>query len=148
MRVVLAVIAGYAAMFIGVFSMLTLAYALLKADGAFKAGSFEVSTAWLMISFVVGFVAAVVGGLVAGRIAPVKAPKILAGVVLVLGLVMGMVTINSDQWKAPPVPRIGEVSNADAMNNAKQPALTLFLNPILGAVGVMVGASLAGSRRA
>ena len=147
MRVVLAVIAGYAALFIGVFSMLNLAYRLLQAEGAFKADRYEVSTVWLIISFVVGFIAATVGGLVAARIGSgPKAAKILAGIVLTLGLVMGVMTINSEEWKAPPVPRIGEVSVADAMSNARQPALTLFLNPVLGAFAVMVGAKLAGSR--
>ena len=38
--------------------------------------------------------------------------------------------------------REGEVSNTEAMQNAKQPAALLVLNPIIGAFGVVAGSRL------
>jgi uncharacterized membrane protein YeaQ/YmgE (transglycosylase-associated protein family) len=124
-----------------VFATFTAAYAFLGQEGAFRPGSYQVSGTWILLSCVLGFVAAAVGGLVCNEIAPGnRAPAALGLVVLVLGLLLAipMVIASGD-----PVPeRQGVVGNLEAMNSAREPAWIALLNPVLGAVGVLVGSRL------
>ena len=146
LRVIGAVILGYIVMATFVMATFSLAYLAMGADSAFQPGSYEVSTAWLAISIALGAVAALLGGMVCVRVGRgMRAPQVLAGLVLVLGMLLALPTL-----KASPVaePRAGAVSNMEAMQRAKQPAWISLLNPLIGAAGVMAGASLrAGAGR-
>ncbi len=50
LRVVIAVIVGYAVMAFLVFATFSLLYLMLGADGAFRPGTFEPSTTWVVLS--------------------------------------------------------------------------------------------------
>jgi hypothetical protein len=144
LRAVLSVIAGYAVMAILVFSTFSLAYLLMGADGAFRPGSYDVTPLWLVVSFVLSFIAAVVGGWVCMHIArSSKAPQALAAVVFILGLLVALSIVMSSDDARPKV-REGNVGNLAAMQNARQPAWVAFLNALIGASGIQVGARLKG----
>ncbi len=135
------VIVGYIVMFILVFVLFSLAYMALGANGAFKPGTYDVSTLWLAISVVVGLVAAIVGGFICSLIAPnSKAPLALVVLVLVLGLLTAIPVLMSNDPR--PNIRDASVGNLEAMMNARQPAWIALLNPLIGAVGVMLGSRM------
>jgi hypothetical protein len=60
--------------------------------------------------------------------------------VLVVGLGLAVLTPPAPDGEAPL--RLGELSNLEAMQNARQPAWLMYLNPVLGAVFVLVGARM------
>jgi hypothetical protein len=93
---------------------------------------------------VLGFVAAMIGGRVCSTIGrTAKASRALAGVVLVLGLLLAIPNVTASRPASQPV-RTGDVGNMDAMQKAQQPAWVALLNPVIGAVGVLVGGRLRG----
>lgn len=146
LRVIAAVILGYIVMAVFVMATFWLAYLAMGADGAFQAGSFEASTRWLAARIALGAVAAVLGGLVCAKVGRgMRAPQVLAGVVLVLGMLLALLALRA----SPTVePRAGAVGNMEAMHKARQPTWIWLLNPLIGAAGVMAGASLrAGAGR-
>jgi len=144
LRIAGAIVLSYVVMFALVFVTFTLAYLAMGADGAFKPGTYEVSVLWLTASIVLGLVAAVAGGYVCavvGRSA--KAPLALAVVVLVIGF--GLAFANSDA-PDPDTPQVrdGAVGNFEAMQSARQPTWLTMVNPVIGAIGVLIGGRLRG----
>jgi hypothetical protein len=140
LRAIAAVIVGYLTLFAIVFVGLTVAYLAMGSEKAFKPGSFDASTLWLITMLVVGLVAAVVGGLVCASIS--RAPGAVVGLamlVVVLGLAMAVPVLADDSEAAP---RTGEVAMFDAMSQAKQPGWVALINPFIGVVGVVLGARL------
>ncbi|HEY0971582.1 MAG TPA: hypothetical protein VGE02_11500 [Gemmatimonadales bacterium] len=141
-----AVVLGYLVMAILVFALFTSAYAVLGAEGAFMPGSYDVSAAWILVSVVVGIVAALAGGWVARRIArDVRGPRALAVLVLVLGL--GMAALSLGGSRPDPGPREGAPTNSEAMQQARTPTWMMLLNPLIGALGVLVGGGALGPSR-
>jgi hypothetical protein len=139
LRAIVAVVVGYVVMFALVFASLTAAYLGMGADRAFKSGSYEVSGLWMVVSFVLSFLAAVGGGFVCGWIARRRTPvMVLAGLVLVLGLAMTAVGALAPT-EGRPTTRSGDVSNMDAMKDARTPTWICLLNPLIGAAGVLLG---------
>lgn len=109
-------------------------------DNAYQPNSYDVSTLWLIVSFILGLIGAIVGGFVSTLIGKdTSTPKILAGVVLVLGLMLAVSVAMSEKSNEA---RSGEVSNMEAMQKAQQPVWVAFLNPFVGAIGVLVGGNL------
>lgn len=142
LRAIGGVIAGYVVMFVFVFATFTVAYLIMGTEGAFKEGSYEVSPLWLGTSAVLGVIAAIAGGLVCAMIAGGgKAPMVLAGVVLVLGVAMALPVVMAPDDETPAV-RTGDVGNLEAMSKATQPAWLVLANPVIGAIGVMIGAGM------
>ena len=70
-----------------------------------------------------------------------KAPLVLAAVVLVLGLALAFASPALRTADTHEV-RTGNVSNTEAMSKARHPAWVIFLGPVIGAVGVMIGGKL------
>jgi len=141
-RMIAGVLVGYITMFALVFATFSLAYLMLGSEGSFKPDSFEVTGTWLVVSIILSLIAAVGGGLVAGWIS--RDPRTLvylAGLVIVLGIGMAIPETMHDD-RNDPVFRSSELSNRDAMMQAQQPLWLTFLNPFLGAMGVMVGGGL------
>lgn len=137
-RSILAVIAGYLAMAVGLFLMFTTAYLLMGAGGAFQAGNYQVSMLWIVLSFVVSLAAALVAGYVCAMIArSMGAPKFLAGLVLVLGLLQaGWLVVHPNP---DPGARTGDVPNFEAMTKAQTPLWVTIIMSVIGAGGVMIG---------
>jgi hypothetical protein len=124
-----------------VFGLFSLAFLLLGPDGAFQAGSYEVSTTWLGVWAVVTVVAAFVGGWACRAVArSQRAGAWLAGLVVALGVASAAM----EGAKPEPGPRPAAVDNTAAMMNAKQPAWVAWVTPVLGAAGVLLGARRKG----
>lgn len=144
-RSILAVVLGYVVMFAFVFLTFSGAYLAMGADGAFQPGTYEASTQWLVVSFVLGFIGAMAGGCTAVWIARrMKAAHALAVVVLVLGFALaGAMAMAPTDTR--PTMRTGDVPNLEAMQNARQPMWVALLNPLVGAIGVLIGARMKGA---
>lgn len=136
LRVVIAVIVGYAVMAFLVFATFSLLYLMLGPDGAFRPGTFEPSTTWVVISFVLSFIAAVGGGWVCAAIArQSKAPKVFAAIVFVVGILLALSVLMAGEDTRPQV-REGNVGNIAAMQNARQPLWVAFMNAFIAAGGI------------
>jgi len=141
---VLGVVLGYVLMLVVVFGGLAIAYWGMDADGAFQAGTYDTSMAWNIVMLAVGIVAAIVGGLACRRLSRSKgATQALAIVVLVLGAAMAIPVFTGA--REDPGPREADVNMAEAMSQAQQPVWTAVANPIIGAVGVLIGGMIGGS---
>jgi hypothetical protein len=95
---------------------------------------------------IVGILAAIIGGWVCALIArSFGAAKVLALVVIVLGLALAIPTFIENP---PTEPRTADVSSSDAMMRAQTPQWIAVVNPVIGAIGVLIGASLRKPRAA
>jgi hypothetical protein len=146
LRSIVAVVLGYLVMFVLIFATFSAAYLAMGADKAFQPGSYETSGLWLVTSFALGSVAAVVAGFVCAAVARrgSRAPVALIVVVLVIGALSAVPVLLASEGE--PKERGGNVSNLEAMQNAKQPGWVALLNPIVGAAGVALGARLKRGR--
>jgi hypothetical protein len=139
---ILGVVVGYITMFVLIFITFTILYLILGADGAFEPDTYHASGTWLVMSFILGLLAAVLGGFVCVLIAKErKAALWLAGLVLVIGFAFAIPALGESD-DARNIIREGDISNTEAMQNAKQPPISLILNPIIGAIGVIIGSRL------
>lgn len=139
-----AVLLGYVTMFALVFVTFGAAYLVLGAAGSFQPGTYQVSGVWIALSIVLGLVAAVAGGRVCVAVArDYGTVKVLAGVVLVVGLTLALLQLGAS---VGPSVRPPDTGTMEAMQNARQPTWLLFVNPVIGALGVLYGGSLRRSR--
>ena len=145
-RIVGGVVAGYVAMFALLFIVFSAAYFALGANGAFQPGSWNPSGGWIALTIVLGFGAAIAGGYLCATIArDRRGPLGLVGLVIVLGVLSAFPAVTgADPAAAGPRPET--VAMFEAMSNAVQPVWVALLNPVLGAVGVLVGARIRGTR--
>ena len=142
-KIVGGVVLGYITMFVAVFLLFSAGYLLLGADGSYEAGSWDVSFAWVILSIVIGLAAAVAGGFVCASISDnPKATQGLVGLVVVLGLLMALPAVMGGSSEVATTIRPDTAGLFDAMMNARQPSWLALLNPLLGAVGIIVGARL------
>jgi uncharacterized membrane protein len=144
-RGIVGVVAGYVVMALLVFLTFSVAYLAMGASGAFKPGTFDPSLLWIVVSFFLAFLAALVGGYTCAVIARTKrAAQVLAGIVFVLGILVAIPALRSTDTR--PNTRVGDVPNIEAMQKARTPGWVALMNPLIGAVGVMVGAGLKQAR--
>ena len=128
---------GYIVMVLVIFCGLTAAWFALGSDGAFRPGVYDVSTTWVVISIIVGIIAALAGGRTARAVAKtITGPRILAGLVIVLGILSALPGLSMDPASAVRDPSLSMI---DAMAQARTPVWVLFLNPIIGAIGALIG---------
>ncbi len=147
-RVIGSVIVGYVVVFAVVFALMSLGYVVLGAEGSFQPGSWDISRIWIATSIVVGLLAAIAGGYVCAMIAKdPRGPLGLIALVVVLGIAFAIPVLTGG-GAAAAGPRPDAVPMMDAMANAVQPAWVALLNPLLGAVGVWLGARLHKPRSA
>ncbi len=141
LKKILGVVAGYLVMAVFVFVTFGITFMILGTEGSFQSGSYEVSGAWIVASIVLSFIAAILGGLTCYAIGKSFAASIvLAGIVLIFGILMAIPTLADVDEEA--LVRGGDVAMMDAMQAAHQPAWLAFLNPLIGAAGVVIGARL------
>jgi hypothetical protein len=142
LRSVLGVIVGYIVMFILQVAAFMTIYTIVGADWSFKPASYQASTRWTVMQFVVVFVTASIAGLICAVIAKGgKAPLALAAVVLVLGFLLAASATALRPADTHEV-RTGSVPNMEAMSKARHPTWVMFLGPFIGAVGVVIGGKL------
>jgi hypothetical protein len=141
LKSILAVVAGYAVMFIFYFAVFTGVYLALGAERAFKLDSYEVSTLWLALSVVITLGGAVAGGFVCAAISKSARPcQVLAFIVFLAGILLCLPVLMRDD-ESPHV-RAGEVPNMEAMQLAVTPNWMHLLSPVIGAAGVLLGARM------
>lgn len=138
-RVIGSVVAGYVAMFVTVFLLFTAAWFALGADGAFMPATFQTTALWIALSVFISLAAAVDGGYVAAVVSKSDARALwgLVGLVVVLGLLFALPVLN--QADTPAAARGATVTMAEAMQQARQPVWIALANPVIGAVGAIVG---------
>jgi hypothetical protein len=116
-------------------------YGLMGTEWSFKPGSYQASTRWTAMQFVIIIVTSIIAGLICAAIAKGgRAPLALAAVVLVLGL--GAAILKTTMRPDTHEVRIGSVSQQDARDKARHPMWVVFLGPVIGAVGVVFGGKL------
>jgi len=146
-RIIAAVVIGYLVMAIAIMVIFAAAYPILGVDRLFAPGTYDAARGWIVLSFAVGLLAAMAGGWVCARIVPRKAaPLSLAGIVLVLGALLAIPALGSGD-PARGGPRPPAVTMSDAMAHARQPVWVALANPLVGAAGVLLGASYFRLRR-
>ena len=145
-KIVGGVVVGYLTMMVSLFALFGIGWMVFGAGGSFKPNSWDPSFIWILITIAIGFVAAIAGGYVCLTLADdTRAIFWLLAVVLVLGFTMAIMALFEG---TPPAGfRPSEMSMMEAMRNAQQPTWLAFLNPILGVIGVMVGARVRGGVR-
>ena len=140
LRTILAAVAAYLFIAIGLTILMAGAWAVLGVDGAFQPGSYEVSATWIFATIVLSVAAAVAGGFVCKAIGRTDlSVNILIGIILVIGVISALYQMGVEP---PDSTRPDSVPMFEAMANGIQPAWLSWLNPILGAVGVWFGGRL------
>ena len=142
-----AAVLGWVTMAAGVFALMFVMWMVMGADGAFQPGTWEVSWGWSLGSIAVGLLAAIAGGLVCAKIADGPwGVRILVAIVVVLGVLvaLGEMEMTGLESAADAVagPRPDEVGMFEAMSAGQQPIWLTWLNPVLGAVGSILGARM------
>jgi hypothetical protein len=141
-RSIIAVIVGYIVMFILQVAVFMTIYTMVGPNWSFKPASYQASTRWTVTQFAVVLVTAAVAGLICAVIARGgKAPLALAAVVLVLGLALAAAHTAMQPRDTHEV-RTGSVPNMEAMTKARNATWVMFLAPLIGAVGVLIGGKL------
>jgi uncharacterized membrane protein YeaQ/YmgE (transglycosylase-associated protein family) len=138
-RKILGAIAGYLVFSICLFLLFSALYLAMGPDRAFLPAKYDPTMLWTVGAFILGFIAAVIGGFVAALIGRSGAAKIMAGIVLLIGAIVVVMIIKENK---PDEVRTGDVPNMEAMMKAREPLWVAVVNPILGAIGVLVGGSL------
>ena len=140
LKSILGVIVGYIVMAIFAFAIFTCAYLGLGVDRVFEAGSYAVSTIWMVILVAVGLIGGILGGLTCAAISKSKgACMAFAVIVLVLGLVGAIVTKMKEH---PDTSRSGDITMFEAMGKAQTPPWLCFVNPFVVVGGVLLGARM------
>lgn len=132
---------GWIVMFGCVVILMAGFWMMMGADGAFQAGSWEVSGAWNLGSIVISLIAAVAGGVVCAKVsADKRGVWMLVALVVILGVASALP--DASMADAPTGVRPPDIAMTEAMMTAQQPAWIAWLNPVLGAVGALFGARL------
>lgn len=138
LRGIVGVIAGYIVMAIFITIVFLGLFLVLGVERVFQPDSYEVSILWLAITAVIGVCSGILGGYVCAAISrSMKACQVFALIVLVLGLVLCLPKMRED-----PHVRAGDVPTLQVMHLAQVPPWMHVLTPILGAVGIFLGARM------
>jgi hypothetical protein len=145
LRSIAGVIAGYLALAVALFIAFTVMYMIMGTEGAYKPGSWEVSTAWLVGALVIGFAVAVLGGFVCKLVSGRRRGAVIAMAVVIgaLGVLDLLMRMNAEP---PTEPRPAEVSTMDAAANARQPLWFSAVNLVVGITGTLIGGGVLGTR--
>lgn len=140
LRAFLGLIVGYFVMAIFIAVVFMGAFLALGVERVFQQDSYEVSTPWLAISTGISLCGAILGGYVCAAIGrSMRACQALAAIVVILGLLLCLPAMKRS---GGPNVRAGEVPNLQAMQLGVAPVWVHLLTPVLGAVGVLLGARL------
>jgi len=144
LRNILAVIVGYIAMAILVGGGLAVAYLILGTEGAYKPGSYEVTGTWIAAMITVGIVAALAGGITCAKLSSHSKGAVMGLMAVVVALSVVDFAMRSARPELSPEEQIrtGEVAMSEAPARAVSPIWFSVANPIIGVVGIMLGATL------
>ena len=140
LRAFLGLVVGYFVMAIFIAVVFMGVFLALGVERVFQPDSYELSTLWLAISTGLSLCGAILGGYVCAAIGrSMRACEALAVIVVILGLLLCLPAMKRS---GGPNVRAGEVSNFQAMQLGVAPVWVHLLTPVLGAVGVLLGARL------
>jgi len=138
LKSIVGVVVGYIVMFIFASVVFAGAYFGLGVDRVFEPDSYTVSTLWIVLMIAIAFVGGLLGGLTCAAISKsYTACVVFAVLVFAAGVLVALPTVMKEH---PSVVRAGDVSSWQAMQLAQPPAWLCFLNPALGAVGILLAA--------
>ena len=139
LRSIVGVIVGYAVISIFFLVTFTGVYFTLGVERIFQPDSYQVSTLWLILSAIISIFGSMLGGYVCAAVSKSERTcQVFAGIVLVILIVFCLPKMRDEG----PHVRAGEVSNMDAMRLTHMPVWMHLLNPVLGAMGVLLGARM------
>ena len=139
LRSIVGVIVGYFVLSVFFFAIFTGLYLALGVERIFQPDSYEVSTLWLVLSAAISLCGSILAGYVCAAISKSKRTcQVFAGIILII-LILFCIPKMRDRT---PHVRAGEVPNLDAMRLTQMPIWMHLLNPVLGAVGVLLGARM------
>lgn len=136
---ILGVIVGYAALSLFFLAVFACVYFALGVERIFQTDSYEVSVLWLALSAGIGLGGGILGGYVCAAISRSKRTcELFAAIVLII-----LVAFCIPKMRDPnPHWRAGDVEFGDAMRLTQMPLWMHVLNPVLGAIGVLLGARM------
>ena len=141
LRAVMGVVVGYIVMAIVIAVVYIGVFLALGVERAYQPDSYEVSTLWLVITAVISLGGAILGGYVCAAIGKSgRACRALAVVVVILGLLLCLPAMK--RGSSGPNVRAGEIPDLQAMRLGVTPMWAHLLTPVLGAVGVLLGARM------
>jgi len=141
-RSIIAVVASYLTMFVLGFIAFAGAFLILGSEVVFKPGTFEASTPWIGIAFVINIVEALIGGFLCALIAKGgRAPLVLAIVAVALALAVAVADLNKGKTNAGLV-RAHNMPSMEVIQKAYWPGWVPFTFPLTSAIGILIGAKL------
>tara|TARA_Y100001933_G_C18814941_1_gene486665 strand:+ start:108 stop:581 length:474 start_codon:yes stop_codon:yes gene_type:complete len=145
LRSIAGVIVGYIALAVALFVAFSLMYMILGTDGAYKPGSWEVSTTWSIGALIIGFFVALLGGFVCKLVSGRRRGAVVAMAVLIA--VLGTLEFVMQMNREPPAePRPEQVATMDAAAKSSTPLWVAGTNVLIGTVGVLIGGNVVRSR--
>lgn len=139
-----AAVLGWIVMAVVVFAGHALAWVGMGVDRSFQPDSWSPSALWLAVSIVISLGAAVLGGVVCAKTAPDRRGVwSLAGLVFVLGVLVALLP----EASVAEGPRPAAVAMMEALNNAQSPRWMVWLNPLIGVAGALVGGGMVHRKR-
>jgi len=137
---ILSVIVGYIVMVAFIMGSFWVLYAILGAEQSYLPETYDASKRWIVATFILGLIAAIIAGFVCKLISRSGGTiKVFAGIVLVLGVIFGVMVMMKERHNKV---RSADVSFSEAMEVSQAPVWVGFVNPIIGAIGVLIGGSL------
>jgi hypothetical protein len=151
MRAIVAVVAGWLTMVIVVMVLFVLGPLLLGLERVFEPGLYRATPLWIACGVAIGLLASALGGWVAARLGRGRGPVLALAVLVVVGTLASELTrkpLADPLAVRPPGQTAGEALRLSRKHSA-EPLVTRVTNPIVGLLGLWIGASLAlrGARR-
>jgi hypothetical protein len=132
-----AVVLGYLTMFAIVFITLTVSFLALGVDRVFLPGTYAVTPLWLEVMTVFSILSAIAGGRVCAVIGKKKGA--VTGLLIVVLILGSLNVIPAVMANGTPATRSGDVPNAQAMMNAREPVWFALVLVVIGVGGVWAG---------
>lgn len=141
LRSIFGIIVGYVVLTLFFFVVFNAVFFGLGVDFIFRPNSYEVTPLWWACTAAISLVGSMLAGLVCALISKSKRTcQVFAGIILVV-LILFCIPKIRDRTAHE---RTGDVSVMSAMQLTQMPIWMHLLNPILGAVGVLIGARARG----
>src|SRR5437868_2277777 len=142
LKSILAIIVSYVVGNLVFFGIVTGCFFLFGVERVFLPDSYEVSSAWLAVTLIVSLLGAMVAGYVCHSISHSwRTCQVLALIVLMFTSISCIVQLRHINPDAPNI-RAGDVGYFDAMKLGVPPRWLPFVNPIVGCMGVLIGAGM------
>jgi hypothetical protein len=138
LKSIVGVVVGYIVMFIFASAVFAAAYFGLGVDRVFEPDSYAVTPLWIALMIAIAFIGGLLGGLTCAAISKSHtACVVFAVLVFVAGVLVHLPTVMKEHTA---VVRSGDVTGFQAMQLAQPPSWLCFLNPALGALGILLAA--------